>query len=79
MAEAGLLLAGGLDTTRAAASAGAVLPLIEHPDQWAALQEDPSRLTTAVDEFVRWASPITSEVRTVTTETELPVCQTPRR
>jgi cholest-4-en-3-one 26-monooxygenase len=71
VAEAGLLLAGGLDTTRAAASAGAVLPLIEHPDQWRALNNDPSVLETAVDEFVRWASPITSEARTVTADTEL--------
>ena len=71
VAEAGLLLAGGLDTTRAAASAGAVLPLIENPDQWRALQDDPSLLDTAVDEFVRWASPITSEARTVTADTEL--------
>ena len=27
--------------------------------QWRALQDDPSLLDTAVDEFVRWASPIT--------------------
>ncbi|MDE3205764.1 MAG: cytochrome P450 [Acidobacteriota bacterium] len=71
VAEAGLLLAGGLDTTRAAASAGAMLPMIEHPDQWRILQDEPSLLSSAVDEFVRWASPITSEARTVTGETEL--------
>ena len=71
VAEAALLLAGGLDTTRAAASAGAVLPLIEHPDEWRDLREDPSLLSTAVDEFVRWSSPITSEARTVTADTEL--------
>ena len=71
VSEASLLLAGGLDTTRAAASAGAVLPLIEHPEQWRDLRDDPSLLSTAVDEFVRWASPITSEARTVTADTEL--------
>ena len=71
VSEAALLLAGGLDTTRAAASAGAVLPLIEHPDQWRDLRDDPSLLSTAVEEFVRWASPITSEARTVTADTEL--------
>jgi cytochrome P450 len=71
VAEAGLLLAGGLDTTRAAASAGGMLPLLEHPDQLRDLQEDPSLLATAVEEFVRWASPITSEARTVTRDTEL--------
>lgn len=66
VAEAGLLLAGGLDTTRAAASAGGMLPLLERPDQLRDLQADVSLLATAVDEFVRWASPITSEARTVT-------------
>jgi cholest-4-en-3-one 26-monooxygenase len=71
VAEAGLLLAGGLDTTRAAASAGAMLPLLERPDQLHDLQADPSLLATAVEEFVRWASPITSEARTVTGDTVL--------
>lgn len=71
VAEAGLLLAGGLDTTRAAASAGAMLPLLQHPEQLAALQADPALLNVAVEEFVRWASPITSESRTVTRDTTL--------
>jgi cytochrome P450 len=71
VAEAGLLLAGGLDTTRAAASAGGMLPLLERPDQLRDLHENPMLLPTAVDEFVRWASPITSEARTVTGGTEL--------
>jgi cytochrome P450 len=66
VAEAGLLLAGGLDTTRAAASAGGMLPLLERPDDLARLQADPGLVTTAVDEFIRWASPITHEARTVT-------------
>lgn len=71
VAEAGLLLAGGLDTTRAAASAGAMLPLLERPDQLAALMDDPGLLPVAVEEFVRWASPITSESRTVLRDTTL--------
>lgn len=70
VAEAGLLLAGGLDTTRAAASAGGLLPLLRHPDQLAALQADASLLPVAVEEFVRWASPITSEARTATADVE---------
>ena len=70
VAEAGLLLAGGLDTTRAAASAGAMLPLLDHPDQLRALSEDRSLLTTAVEEFIRWASPIVHEARTVTADVD---------
>jgi cholest-4-en-3-one 26-monooxygenase len=71
VADAILLLAGGLDTTRAAASGGAMLPLMQNPDQLRLLQEDPSRLVTGVDEFVRWASPIVHEARAVTADTEL--------
>ena len=44
--EAGTLLAGGLDITRAAASAGAILPLLERPDELDRLQADPAILTT---------------------------------
>ena len=71
VSEAGLLLAGGLDTTRAAASAGAMLPLLDHPDQLNALADDPSKIPTAVEEFIRWASPVMSEARTVKVDTEL--------
>jgi cholest-4-en-3-one 26-monooxygenase len=71
VAEAGLLLAGGLDTTRAAASAGAMLPLLEQRERFEELWNDPSVLPVAVDEFVRWASPVASEMRTVTADVEL--------
>ena len=71
VAEAGLLLAGGLDTTRAAASAGAMLPLLRDREQLGALWSDPSLLRTGVEEFVRWASPIVSEMRTATHDAEL--------
>ena len=71
VAEAGLLLAGGLDTTRAAASAGAMLPLLRDRAQLGALWSDPSLLHTGVEEFVRWASPIVSEMRTATHDAEL--------
>ena len=71
ISEAGLILAGGLDTTRAAASAGGLLPLLEHPDQLSDLMADPGLLPGAIEEFVRWSSPITHEARTVTSDTVL--------
>ena len=71
VAEAGLLLAGGLDTTRAAATAGGMLPLLEAPEQLALLQADPSLIPNAVEEFVRWATPVVSEARTMTADVEL--------
>jgi cytochrome P450 len=71
VAECGLLLAGGLDTTRAAASLGGMLQLLRNPDQLQLLRDDPSRLPTAIEEFVRFASPIVSETRTATKGTTI--------
>ncbi len=71
VAEAGLLLAGGLDTTRAAGSEGGMLPLLSHPDQLEALSADLSLLPSAVEEFVRWASPVTHEARTLLEDAEI--------
>jgi cholest-4-en-3-one 26-monooxygenase len=71
VAEAGLLMAGGLDTTRAAASAGGMLPLLERPGELARLQADPGMVSTAVDEFIRWASPVAHEARTVMVPTAI--------
>ncbi|WP_233498422.1 cytochrome P450 [Blastococcus sp. TF02A-26] len=65
-----LLLVAGNETTRNAISQG-VLALSEHPDQrdrWAA---DPGLDRTAVEEIVRWTSPITWMRRTSTQEVEL--------
>jgi cytochrome P450 len=42
-----------------------------NPDQLEALRDDPSLLPVAIEEFVRWSSPITSEARTVMADTEL--------
>jgi cytochrome P450 len=65
-----LLLVAGNETTRNALSGG-VLALSEHPDQrdrWAAA---PSLTRTAVEEIVRWTSPITWMRRTATRDVEL--------
>jgi cytochrome P450 len=70
VAECGLLLAGGLDTTRAAASQS-LLQLLGNPDQLQLLRDDPSRIPVAVEEFVRFTSPIVSETRTATRDAEV--------
>lgn len=54
----------GHDTT-ASAMAGAMLALIEHPDQLARLQTDPSLIPTAVDEIIRWVTPVKHFMRNV--------------
>ena len=65
-----LLLVAGNETTRNAISQG-VLALSEHPEQRARWAADPSLNRTAVEEIVRWTSPITWMRRTATQDGEL--------
>jgi len=65
-----LLVFAGNETTRTAMIHGA-LAFAEHPEQWATLRDDPSLITGAVDEVIRWATPVLHMRRTATTDTEL--------
>ena len=65
-----LLLIGGDETSRHVITGG-LLALIEHPDQRALLVDDLDRLPVAVEELLRWVSPIKNMARTVTTDLEL--------
>jgi len=65
-----LLLVAGNETTRTAISQG-VLALSQYPEQRAAWAADPGLDRTAVEEIVRWASPITWMRRTATQDGEL--------
>jgi cytochrome P450 len=66
-----LLSVAGNDTTRHTTS-HAMRALSLHPEQRALLQEDPDeRLPSAVEEFVRWASPVLTFRRTTTRPVEL--------
>jgi cytochrome P450 len=65
-----IIAAAGHDTTSSAMTGG-LQALIEHPDQWARLRADPSLLTTAVDEMIRWVSPVRHFTRTAQADTEL--------
>jgi cytochrome P450 family 142 subfamily A polypeptide 1 len=72
VSEALLVLDGGAETTRAVI-ATTVIDLIEHPDERAKLVADPSpaKLTVAVEEFIRWVTPILNMRRTATRTHEL--------
>ena len=66
-----LLGTAGNDTTRNSITQG-ILAFAENPDQWATLRSDPERwLPTAVEEILRWASPVMTFRRTATTDTVL--------
>lgn len=65
-----LLIGAGNDTTRNA-TAGGIAALIEHPDQLDLLVQNPDLLPTAVDEILRWTSPVISFLRTVTEDFDL--------
>ena len=65
-----LLMIAGNETTRHTISAG-MLALMENPDQMELLREDPDRIAPAVEEILRWASPVMHFRRTATRDTEL--------
>ena len=65
-----LLLAGGLETTRNATTGG-VLALLEHPDQLERLVADRELLPPAVEEILRWVSPVIQFARTAVADFDL--------
>ncbi len=65
-----LLLIAGNETTRHTISHG-MLALMENPDQLRLLKEDPSLMPSAVEEILRWATPVLHFRRTATRDTEL--------
>jgi cytochrome P450 len=64
------LLVAGNETTRNAIS-GALVALAEHPEQLDRLIADASLVPTAVEEVLRWTTPVTSFLRTAVDDTEL--------
>jgi cytochrome P450 len=64
------LLVAGNETTRNLLSHG-MLALATDPDQRRALAADPARLPRAVEEMLRWGSPVASFMRTATRDASL--------
>ncbi|MDO8423196.1 MAG: cytochrome P450 [Parvibaculum sp.] len=65
-----LLVVAGNETTRNSISGG-LLALSENPDQRAKLLADPSLIPSAVQEIIRWVSPVLHMRRTATEDTEI--------
>jgi cholest-4-en-3-one 26-monooxygenase len=68
--ETMLILVGGDETTRHVISGG-LEALMRHRDQWEALRADRSLLPGAVEEMLRWVTPIQNMNRTATRDVEL--------
>ena len=67
--ESLLILVGGDETTRHVISGGTA-QLLRHPDQWEKLRQHPDLLPSAVEEMLRWVTPIKTMSRVVTADIE---------
>jgi cytochrome P450 family 142 subfamily A polypeptide 1 len=61
--ETGLFISGGAETTRTVIARGLV-ELTRHPDQWEAMASDPALVPCAVEELIRWVTPLNNFFRT---------------
>lgn len=68
--ESLLILVGGDETTRHVISGG-MYALLRHPEQYALLRREPARIPAAVEEMLRWVTPIQNMNRTATRDVEL--------
>ncbi len=60
--EVGLFISGGAETTRTAISHG-IREFCNHPQDWDALGADPSLVPAAVEEVLRWVTPLNNMFR----------------
>jgi len=65
--EVGLFIAGGAETTRTAISHG-IRAFIDHPDQWEELAAKPELIDSAVEEVLRWVTPLNNFFRMALTD-----------
>ena len=60
--EVGLFISGGAETTRTAIGHG-LRAFVDHPDQWEALAANPELMPGAVEEVLRWVTPLNNMFR----------------
>lgn len=68
--ETGLFVAGGAETTRTAIAHGLRI-FCDHNDQWEQLHDQPTLLTSAVDEVIRFVTPLNNMFRRVTRDIDV--------
>jgi cholest-4-en-3-one 26-monooxygenase len=65
--ETGLFISGGAETTRTVIARG-LAAFCEHPEQWEAVAADPALVPRAVEELVRWVTPLNNFFRTAVSD-----------
>jgi cytochrome P450 family 142 subfamily A polypeptide 1 len=70
MQETGLFISGGAETTRTTIARG-LLTFAEHNEQWDAMADDPSLIPGAVEEMLRWVTPLNNFFRTATEDSSI--------
>src|SRR3546814_650990 len=65
--ETGLVISGGAETTRTVI-ARSLIAFAEHPDQWEAMHADPTLVPGAVEEMIRWVTPLNNMFRVATAD-----------
>jgi cytochrome P450 len=65
-----LIATAGHDTTKSAV-AGGLLALIENPAEHERLRSNPALMPTAVEEMLRWSTPVKEMMRTAAADTEI--------
>ncbi|MCB9371657.1 MAG: cytochrome P450 [Microthrixaceae bacterium] len=68
--ETGLFISGGSETTRTVIAHG-LRAFCDHPDQWERLAEAPQAVPAAVEELLRWVTPLNNFFRTAAVDTEV--------
>ncbi len=66
--ETGLMIAGGAETTRTVIAHGLHL-FTQHADQWEYVAGDPARVPAAVEEMIRFVTPLNNMFRRATRDT----------
>jgi cytochrome P450 family 142 subfamily A polypeptide 1 len=68
--ETGLFISGGAETTRTVIARG-LYELARHPNAWDAMAAGNSAMGTAVEEIIRWVTPLNNMFRTATRAAEV--------
>lgn len=68
--EVGLFISGGAETTRTAIAHG-LRAFVDHPEQWDALADDRGLVPSAVEEVLRWVTPLNNMFRRAAVDDEI--------